>query len=82
MVLKVLYYLCKQKKGAKPQMNNINIRKDLRKDYQVGVRLREQEFRDIQKLATQSSLSMSSYCRHILLGVIYQQDKKRQKKRK
>lgn len=63
-------------------MNNINIRKELRKDYQIGVRLREQEFRDIQRLAAISSISMSSYCRQILLEAIYQIPTRQKKSKK
>lgn len=48
-------------------MNKTKLRAEIRKDYQIGVRLTEKEYNQIQALSKLSDLSMSSYCRHLLI---------------
>lgn len=51
-------------------MNKTKLRADLRKDYQIGVRLKETEYNQIQALSKLSDLSMSSYSRQLLLEML------------
>ena len=51
-------------------MNKSKLRADLRKDYQIGVRLKETEYNQIQALSKLSDLSMSSYSRQLLLDML------------
>lgn len=51
-------------------MNKTKLRADLRKDYQIGVRLKETEYNQIQALSKLSDLSMSSYSRQLLIDML------------
>lgn len=45
-------------------------RATLRKDYLVGMRLTEAEYKEFVKLACESGLSLSSYAREIIINYI------------